>query len=521
MADGVPTPKVIDFGIAKATQGKLTDHTVFTAFEQFIGTPAYMSPEQAEMNASGVDTRSDIYSLGVLLYELLTGRTPFDAKKLLQSGLDEIRRIIRQDEPARPSTCLSTMVGADLTVIARHRKAEPPKLIHLVRGDLDWIVMKALEKDRTRRYETVNGLAADIQRHLNDEPVVARPPSRLYEFQKTVRRHKFGFAAAVALIAVLSAGIIVSTHQAVRARRAEQEQIRLHQESEVARASEARLRQQAEVRLTIAQAGTLFDSGKYDEAETLLNGIEPSLVEPDSNHANLRLHLAEQRVSKNQWSAATANLAVLLQLDGTAWNFKVACDYYFYATAILEAGDKAGYERFRRALINRFKDTTNDAPGAEFWCEMSLLTPADDKLLADLDQLYDVAANRQEYTGDNVQADKNANYLSRAIVNYRRGNYSKADELIQHCVSVRTEPQHFPIVLTIQAMIHHQMHRDEEASSELASARRVIDPIMRAGAGPKSGLYWWYEADIFLREADALIEGPTNPPAGDVKAKAN
>src|SRR5205807_2527414 len=153
----IPVPKVIDFGISKATTDqRLTDKTLFTAFEQFIGTPAYMSPEQAEMSELGIDTRSDIYSLGVLLYELLTGTTPFDSKALLQAGLDEIRRIIREQEPVRPSTRLSTMIDADLTEVARRRQSETVKLSSLIRGDLDWIVMKALEKDRAQRYESAN-----------------------------------------------------------------------------------------------------------------------------------------------------------------------------------------------------------------------------------------------------------------------------------------------------------------------------------------------------------------------------
>jgi serine/threonine protein kinase/tetratricopeptide (TPR) repeat protein len=218
LRDGVAMPNVIDFGIAKATQERLTDKTLFTAFQQFIGTPAYMSPEQAEMSELGIDTRSDIYSLGVLLYELLVGRTPFDSTTLMQSGLDEIRRVIREEEPARPSNCLRTMRGSDLAAIASCRQLEPTGLIDLVKRDLDWIVMKALEKDRTRRYETASELAADIERHLQDKPVEARPPSNLYKIHKWVRRNKLAFAGASVIAVVLVAATGISAWQAALAR---------------------------------------------------------------------------------------------------------------------------------------------------------------------------------------------------------------------------------------------------------------------------------------------------------------
>jgi serine/threonine protein kinase len=167
--DGVPVPKVIDFGIAKATAGQtLTDKTVYTQLQQFIGTPAYMSPEQAEMSGLDIDTRSDIYSLGVLLYELLTGSTPFDSDELAASGIDAMRKTIREKDPARPSTRLATLTHGELTTTAKRRSTETSKLLHQLKGDLDWIVMKCMEKDRTRRYETANGLAFDLKRHLNN-----------------------------------------------------------------------------------------------------------------------------------------------------------------------------------------------------------------------------------------------------------------------------------------------------------------------------------------------------------------
>ena len=248
--DGVPVPKVIDFGIAKATEQRLTDKTLFTAFEQFIGTPAYMSPEQAEMTSLDLDTRSDIYALGVLLYELLTGQTPFNAKELMAAGVEGMRRIIREQEPLRPSTCISTLGGADQTTVAKRRQSDPPKLVQRVRGDLDWIVMKCLEKDRTRRYEGATALALDIEHHLKHEPVTAAAPSLVYHARKFARRHRLSLAMATTVLALLVAGVVVSTWLAIKANRARTTAETARTEAERAREAERteRLRAEAEKR---------------------------------------------------------------------------------------------------------------------------------------------------------------------------------------------------------------------------------------------------------------------------------
>jgi serine/threonine protein kinase/tetratricopeptide (TPR) repeat protein len=266
--DDKPVAKVIDFGVAKATGPKLTDRTMFTEFGQIVGTVEYMSPEQAKLNALDIDTRSDTYALGVLLYELLTGTTPFDRKRLQAAAFDEMLRIIREEEPPKPSTRLSTT--EELPSIAANRSLEPRKLSGLVRGDLDWIVMKALEKDRNRRYETASGLAADVQRYLHDEAVQACPPSAWYKFRKFARRQRTALAMAVCVVLAF-AGIAGGIGWALRDRAAREEGIereRLAREEALDQA----------VQGTLEETGPLMERGKWPEALEVVERAEKLLA---------------------------------------------------------------------------------------------------------------------------------------------------------------------------------------------------------------------------------------------------
>ncbi len=274
--DGRPVPKVIDFGVAKATGPRLTEQSVYTEVGSLIGTLEYMSPEQAELNNLDIDTRSDIYALGVILYELLTGAVPFSRKELEKAGLAEMLRVIKEVEPPKPSTKLSH--SGTLPNIAAHRQMEPRKLTALVRGELDWIVMKALDKDRGRRYETANGFARDIQRYLADEPVEACPPSTAYKLRKFARKNKTLLRTAAAFVLLLAAGVVVSSWQAFRATRAESEAL----ESQAKEAERANAEREARLE---EKAAKERESQALAATKIALNDVEAQRSRAEANFA--------------------------------------------------------------------------------------------------------------------------------------------------------------------------------------------------------------------------------------------
>jgi hypothetical protein len=493
MLDGVPVPKVIDFGIAKATDEQLTDKTLlFTAYAQLIGTPAYMSPEQMELGGLDLDTRSDIYSLGVLLYELLTGRTPFDSKELLKSGVEEMRRTLQKREPSCPSAKLRALDGEELTKTAMQRHVELPNLLSELRGDLDWIIMKALEKDRARRYETANGLAMDIQRHLNHEPVRARPPGNWYRLRKLVRRNRAIFLAGSAVVAALLIGTVTSTWLFFKERDA--------------RAKETKMRQAAEQHTQVA---LLVTQRKFAEADKLL--LQNIALEKPSIEAAAELRaLGDWHAASGRWPPAAERFALATRVDQLDDPEVLAEDQLKLGSALVESGDLRGYEQFRQTAMARF--TAASQPGADWTIKVALLLPADQRMLASLRSQGELVKNTFQPEG--VPTTNPAQEATRAetmaLLEYRRGrreNYETAIGWCQRCLAYSV--YHPPMTAgahLIWAMSCWHLGEKWQALAQWSLGQELVAAKFDQGLDRGNALegFWfdWVIARLLLRECD-------------------
>jgi hypothetical protein len=490
--DGVPVPKVIDFGVAKAMQGASRGQAGITQIGQFIGTPAYMSPEQIDMGGMDIDTRADIYSLGALLYELLAGRPPFDTERLLERGMTEMRRVLIEDNPPLPSEAARSVPEEGK---GNALPGSREKWAGMLRGDLDWIVFKAMEKERNRRYQTANSLAMDVRRYLLNEPVLARKPSRGYFLRKFFQRNRAACILGAAMLLCLIVGLGTTTVLYVREKEALAEQ--------------ARLQRQSQARANVSRAAILLSEGDTEEADRLLRQNPLESIEASREAAEVFRSLGRWNAVFSRWQQAAHCFRLMNEANrmGVRDDVTEGLDLLMTAPSFLEAGDKKAYLDFRTEVMERYVPAKN-ALQAEHLLKICLLLPADEGILKRLESSAQICReNQRSSTGRAGLPEWNA--LSLSIYHYRRGEYDKAIQEAERCLGFNDKAgSRAAAAHCVMAMSHFRRGERTEANRNLEQAKAGISlvesQITDAGFPPIGTWFSWSVVRILLREAETL-----------------
>ncbi|GAA5483003.1 serine/threonine protein kinase [Haloferula sargassicola] len=485
--DGHFVPKVIDFGIAKAMDAGCGRGDI-TLTDQLLGTPAYMSPEQIEMSGGDIDTRTDIYSLGALLYELLAGCPPFDTGKLMESGYSEMRRTLLEVNPPLPS--MSVISGGNGASLPEPKERWAAGL----RGDLDWIVCKAMEKERNRRYLTVNSLSMDIQRHLDNQPVLARKPSRRYYLRKFIRRNRIACALGASMLLSLIGGLGTATALYFR-------------EKEVL-AEQAKLKRHAQARANVSRAAILLSEGKTEQADQLLRADPLESIEASPEAAEVFRSLGRWNAVFGRWEQAAHCFRLMNEANRLGDRTRVVegVDLLMTAPAYLEAGDLRAYLRFRADVLERYVPAEN-ALQAEHLLKVCLLLPVDAFVLERLESTLEKCRGKAP-TAAGTMPFPEWNALSRSLYHYRAGDFQKAIVAANESIAVDDPPgSRVATARLLRGMSRSGLGRSDEAADDIRQARealRRVESQVDESGFPSIGTWFsWSVLRVLLREAEA------------------